>query len=88
MDKARKQRKSVTGTVTSDRMDKAITVLVEMRKLHPIYKKHMTRYKRFKARDARNEASIGDVVRIKETRPLTKTVNWALAEIVEKAQKG
>ena len=82
------KKKIMIGIVTSDRMDKAITVEVEMRKLHPLYKKYMTRHKKYKARDAKNEAAVGDVVRIRESKPLSKTINWSLVEIVEKAQRG
>jgi len=82
------KKKTLLGTVTSDKMDKVITVKVELHKMHPVYKKSMIRHKKYKARDAKNEAAIGDVVKIREVRPLTKNTNWALVSVVEKAQRG
>ena len=81
-------RKTIIGTVVSDRMDKAITVQWEVRKIHPFYKKFITWHKKLKARDNRNEAATGDVVKIMSTRPLSKKINWRLVEIIEKAQRG
>jgi small subunit ribosomal protein S17 len=75
----RKLRKTKTGSVTSDKMDKTITVAVERKVKHPIYGK-------FHAHDETNEAKPGDVVRIMETRPLSKTKRWRLVEIIEKAK--
>jgi small subunit ribosomal protein S17 len=74
------------GVVVSDAMDKTIVVRVESIKSHPRYKKVVRRSTKFHAHDERNEAGVGDVVRIVETRPLSKTKNWRLAEIVEKAR--
>jgi small subunit ribosomal protein S17 len=79
-------RKSMTGTVTSDKMDKTITVSVETVKQHPLYKKTIKTSKKYKAHDANNEAKPGDVVRIMETRPLSKDKRWILIEIVQKAK--
>jgi small subunit ribosomal protein S17 len=74
------------GVVVSDAMDKTIVVRVESIKSHPRYKKVVRRSTKFHAHDERNEASVGDVVRIVEMRPLSKTKTWRLAEIVEKAR--
>ena len=82
----RKIRKSKTGVVRSDKMDKTITVAVERKVKHPIYGKFMTKTSKFMAHDEKNEAGIGDVVRIMETRPLSKMKRWRLVEIIEKAK--
>ena len=81
----RNQRKVYTGRVVSDKMDKTITVLVETYKKHPLYGKRVKYSKKFKAHDEQNQAKIGDVVRIMETRPLSATKHFRLVEIVEKA---
>ncbi|MBX6352454.1 MAG: 30S ribosomal protein S17 [Thermoflavifilum sp.] len=80
----RNYRKVRVGKVVSDKMDKTIVVAVEERVAHPLYGKTVRRTKRFKAHDERNEAKVGDVVRIMETRPLSKEKRWRLVEIVEK----
>jgi small subunit ribosomal protein S17 len=72
--------------VKSDKMDKTIVVEITMRKLHPLYKKYVTRSKRIKAHDEKNEAHEGDTVRVVESRPLSRDKRWRLAEIVEKAK--
>jgi small subunit ribosomal protein S17 len=82
----RNLRKERIGTVTSNKMDKTITVAVERKVKHPIYGKFIKKTTRFHAHDEKNEASIGDVVRISETRPLSKTKRWSLVEIVEKVK--
>ena len=74
------------GVVVSSAMDKTIVVKVDIAKLHPRYKKVVRRSTKFHAHDERNEAKVGDVVRIVETRPLSKTKRWRLAEIVEVAK--
>jgi len=74
------------GVVVSDKGDKTIVVKVDVIKLHPKYKKVVRRSVKFHAHDEANSAGIGDTVRIVETRPLSKTKNWRLAEIVEKAR--
>ena len=79
-------RKTRIGVVVSDKMDKTITVEIRTRVKHPLYGKIMNRTKKFKAHDERNEAGIGDTVRIMETRPLSKDKRWRLVEIVEKAK--
>jgi len=83
---ARGRSQERRGVVVSDSMDKTIVVRVESIKAHPRYKKVVRRSAKFHAHDERNEASVGDVVRIVETRPLSKTKTWRLAEIVEKAR--
>ncbi len=82
----RKLRKTKTGTVRSDKMDKTITVAVERKVKHPIYGKFVKKTTKFHAHDEKNEAKPGDVVRIMETRPLSKTKRWRLVEIIEKAK--
>ena len=81
----RNQRKVYTGRVVSDKMDKTVTVVVETYKKHTLYGKRVKYSKKFKAHDELNEAKIGDVVRIMETRPLSATKRFRLLEIVEKA---
>jgi len=82
---ARARRKLRTGTVTSDKMDKTVTVSLVRRYAHPVYGKQVTRTKKVKARDEHG-AKTGDTVRIMETRPLAKTVCWRVTEIVERAK--
>jgi small subunit ribosomal protein S17 len=82
------QKKELIGTVVSDKMDKCVTVRWEVRKKHPVYKKYMTWHKKIKAHDEKNETRVGDLVKIRETRPLSKKTSWKVVEVVEKAQKG
>lgn len=82
----RNLRKERIGVVTSNKMAKTITVAVERKVKHPIYGKFIKKTTKFHAHDERNEASIGDLVRISETRPLSKTKRWRLVEIVEKVK--
>ena len=79
-------RKTRTGKVVSDKMDKTIVVTVEDRVAHPLYKKIIKRTYRLKAHDENNECKIGDIVRVMETRPLSKDKRWRVVEIVEKAK--
>ena len=81
----RNLRKTRTGKVVSDKMDKTITVIVETKKTHPLYGKRVKYSKKFKAHDENNEARIGDRVEIMETRPLSATKRFRLVKIVEKA---
>lgn len=81
----RNDRKVYTGRVVSDKMDKSITVLVETYKMHSLYGKRVKYSKKFKAHDENNQAKVGDIVRIMETRPLSKTKRFRLVEIVEEA---
>jgi len=76
------QRKSMVGTVTSDKMDKTVVVEVERLRRHPLYKKVIKLRRRFKAHDAANACQIGDVVRIAESRPLSKEKRWVVEEIL------
>ena len=82
----RNARKSRTGLVVSDKMDKTVVVAIERRVPHPIYGKMITRTQRVKAHDEENSAKVGDTVRIAETRPLSKDKRWRVVEIVERAR--
>ena len=81
----RSKRKVLRGTVVSDKMDKTITVEITTQKSHPLYSKRVKYSKKFKAHDANNEAKVGDIVEIMETRPLSATKRYCLIRIVEKA---
>lgn len=83
---ARNLRKTRIGVVTSNKMAKTITVEVERRVKHPIYGKFVKKTTKFHAHDDKNECSIGDLVKIMETRPLSKTKRWRLVEVVEKVK--
>lgn len=83
----RHQRKERTGEVVSSKMQKTIVVSVKRRFPHPQFKKVVTSFKKFYAHDEKSEAKVGDVVRIEETRPLSKMKRWRLVEIVERAQE-
>ena len=82
---SRGQRKTRTGSVVSDRMDKTVVVSVERRFAHPLYGKQVTRHKKYYAHDEENKASMGDVVTIVETRPLSIKKRWRLVDVVRKA---
>ena len=82
----RNLRKERIGVVTSDKMDKSIVVAVERKKKHPKYGKFVKTTTKFVAHDEKNDSHIGDTVKIMETRPLSKTKNWRLVEIVERAK--
>lgn len=82
----RNSRKVRVGTVLSDKMDKTVIVGVERRVAHPMYGKRVTRTKKLYAHDEAGEARLGDLVRIVETRPLSKLKRWRVVEIVEKAK--
>ena len=83
---ARNLRKERIGIVTSNKMQKSITVVVERKFRHAVYGKFIKRTKKFMAHDEKNECSIGDRVRIMETRPLSKNKNWRLVEVIEKVK--
>ena len=85
-EQTRGRRKERRGIVVSDAMDKTVVVRVDIVKPHPKYKKMLRRSIRLHAHDEQNSAKVGDVVRIVETRPLSKLKNWRLAEIVEAAK--
>jgi small subunit ribosomal protein S17 len=82
----RNLRKTRIGVVSSNKMDKTITVAVERKVKHPIYGKFLNKTTKFHAHDEKNECTIGDVVKIMETRPLSKTKRWRLVEVIEKAK--
>lgn len=82
----RAMRKTRIGKVVSDKMDKTIVVAIENSVKHPLYKKIVKRTYKLKAHDENNECSIGDRVKVMETRPLSKDKRWRLVEIVEKAR--
>ena len=77
-------RRTLVGRVVSDKMDKSISVLVETREQHPLYKKYLRRSKKFHAHDGDNSCQIGDLVRIEECRPMSKTKTWRLVEVIER----
>ncbi|HRD08835.1 MAG: 30S ribosomal protein S17 [Saprospiraceae bacterium] len=79
-------KKQIVGVVTSNKMDKTITVSVERRLKHPMYGKFVKKTKKFKAHDEQNVCQEGDLVRIVESRPLSRLKRWSLVEVVEKAK--
>jgi small subunit ribosomal protein S17 len=83
---SRGARKSRTGLVVSDKMEKTVVVAIERRVPHPVYGKMVTRTKRLKAHDEENSAKVGDTVRIVETRPLSKDKRWRVVEIMQRAR--
>ena len=83
---ARAMRKTRTGTVISDKMDKTVVVRVQTLKEHARYKKHIRQSTRFKAHDEQNQCKVGDRVRIMETRPISHDKRWRVVAIVEKAK--
>ena len=82
----RNLRKERQGVVSSNKMDKTITVAVKWKEKHPIYQKFVNKTKKYHAHDEKNECNVGDFVRIMETRPLSKTVRWRLTQIIERAK--
>ena len=82
----RLQRKIRTGVVVSDQNDKTVTVLVERQFAHPLYTKQVKQTKKYRAHDESNEYKTGDVVRITETRPLSKTKRWRVVELLERSE--
>ena len=85
-EQATKTKKVLQGRVVSNKMQKTIVVEIVQRKLHHLYKKYLSRTKKIKAHDEKNECGIGDTVRVVEARPLSKEKRWRLLEIVEKAK--
>jgi small subunit ribosomal protein S17 len=83
----RERRKRLVGRVVSNKMDKTVVVKVERRQRHRLYRKVMKKSKKFKAHDAYNSCQVGDMVRIIESRPLSKEKRWIVEEIVERANK-
>jgi small subunit ribosomal protein S17 len=84
MKESRNKRKERIGEVVSDKMDKSITVAVTRRVKHPVYGKFITKTTRLMAHDEKNECHAGDVVKIMETRPLSRNKRWRVVEVVEK----
>ena len=82
----RGERKTRQGVVVSDKMDKTVVVKVERRTTHPLYRKTVTRSERLHAHDETNDVHAGDLVRIAETRPLSKTKRWRVVEVIERAK--
>jgi len=82
----RNERKVREGVVVSDKMDKTVVVMEEKMVLHPLYKKRVKNTRKYKAHDDNNACKVGDKVVIMETRPLAKTKNWRVVEIIEKAE--
>ncbi|MGQ9598200.1 MAG: 30S ribosomal protein S17 [Anaerolineae bacterium] len=81
----RKQRRKLVGRVVSNRMDKTVVVQVEQKKRHPLYGKVINVRKKYKAHDAKNECQIGDLVRMVESRPLSREKRWVVTEILERS---
>ena len=86
MTEQQKVRRTLTGRVVSDKMDKTVTVLIERRVTHPLYGKIVTRSKKYHAHDENNECHPGDLVTIEECRPLSKTKSWRVAKLLDKAK--
>ncbi len=86
-DGARLRRKIRTGVVVSDQNDKTVTVLVERQFAHPLYTKQVRKTKKYRAHDETNQYQTGDVVRIVETRPLSKTKRWRVLELLERSEQ-
>ncbi len=87
MTEVEKRARTVTGRVVSNKMDKSITVLVERRVKHPVYGKYVTKSSKLHAHDEGNECNPGDVVTVKEVRPISRTKTWSLVSIDEKASQ-
>jgi small subunit ribosomal protein S17 len=86
MSEARNLRKTITGTVTSNKMQKTITVTTERKVKHTKYGKFLKKSKKYHAHDEKNDAQVGDTVKIMETRPLSKLKRWRLVDIIERAK--
>ncbi len=82
------KRKELQGVVVSDKMNKTVTVRVDRLTLHPVYKKYIRRYTKYKAHDEENACRVGDTVIIVESRPLSKTKRWRVKEIVKRSLEG
>ncbi|MEE1212890.1 MAG: 30S ribosomal protein S17 [Treponema sp.] len=80
------KKREFVGLVTSDKMDKSIVVTITTKKMDRLYKKYVTRSKKYMAHDEKNDAHVGDTVRIVECRPLSKNKSWCLAEVIERAK--
>ena len=84
---ANKRKRTLTGRIVSDKMDKTVTVLVERRVKHPLYGKIVTKSKKYHAHDEKNEFKAGDMVLIEECRPIAKTKAWKVSKLIEKARE-
>ena len=85
MSKSNSVERVLTGKVVSNSRDKTIAVLIERKVRHPIYKKYIKRSTKVHAHDEKNECRLGDVVRVSESKPFSKTKNWSLIEVIEKS---
>jgi small subunit ribosomal protein S17 len=85
MSAVEKRARTVTGRVVSNKMDKSIVILIERRVKHPVYGKYVTKSSKIHAHDEKNECAIGDVVTVKEVRPISKTKTWSLVSVDERA---
>ncbi len=81
------KRKHLVGTVVSDKMDKTVVVKVDRKVPHPLYGKHIIKSKKYHAHDEKNECRVGDIVEIRETRPLSKTKRWVVVRIIQRARR-
>jgi len=86
MMETRRLRKERIGVVSSNKMDKTVTVSIKYKEKHPIYGKFVSKTKKYHAHDEKNDCNIGDTVKIMETRPLSKLKRWRLVEIIERAK--
>lgn len=86
METIRSTRKTRLGVVIKDKMDKSVVVAIERRVAHPIYRKYFKKTTKLTVHDENNECGVGDLIKVMETRPLSKTKKWRLAEIVQKAK--
>jgi small subunit ribosomal protein S17 len=86
MENTRQDRRERVGVVVSNKMEKSITIAVHTKAKHPIYGKFVNKTSKFMAHDEKNECNVGDIVKIMETRPLSKNKNWRLVEIIERAK--
>ena len=86
MSDVKKNIKTMSGIVVSDKMDKTVVVLVEDKIMHPLYKKYVKKSKRYKAHDEKNECKMGDFVKIESSRPISKQKRWKLVEIITRAE--
>lgn len=87
MSEQRKNHRTLTGRVVSDKMDKTVTVLITRRVIHPLYGKIVTRSRKYHAHDEKNECHQGDLVMIEECRPLSRTKAWRVSQLIEKARE-
>ena len=85
---AEKKIRTLQGKVISDKMDKSVTVLLERQVKHPLYKKYIKRSTKLHVHDENNECSMGDMVAIRECRPISKTKSWTLVEVIERGTEG